>query len=52
MPFSEYDREELLGTSLHRACNKSAPMIAANNGDACAAVIWRDGWEMKKDYPW
>lgn len=51
LPFTEYKREDLIGTSVHRACNKNAPEIGANGGDACAALIMQDGWEMKKDYP-
>ncbi|MBP3925217.1 type II secretion system protein [bacterium] len=41
------DRDVLLGKSLHQ-CNKEAP----NGGHACSAVIIRDGWEIKDDYPW
>lgn len=52
LPHTSSSREELLGTTVHRACNKNAPSISGFNGDACAAVIMQDGWEMKKDYPW
>ena len=51
IPFTSYSREELLGTSIHRSCNKNAQMVNSMSGDACAALIMQDGWEMKKDYP-
>lgn len=51
-PFTIYKREELLGTSVHRSCNKNAPQVNGDVGDACAALIMLDGWEIKKDYPW
>lgn len=51
-PFTTYTREELLGTSIDRSCNRNAPKIEAQLGDACAALIMLDGWEIKKDYPW
>lgn len=50
-PFNLYSREDLLGTSIDRACNKNARVIMRQAGDACAALIMQDGWEMKKDYP-
>ena len=51
-PFTTYSREELLGTSIHRSCNKNTVVSEdGGGGDACAALIMQDGWEMKKDYP-
>ena len=50
-PHAAYTRDELLGTGVHRSCNKNASNIN-QLGDACAAVIMLDGWEIKKDYPW
>ena len=51
-PFTSYSREELLGTTIDRGCNKKAKKIEdGTGGDACAALIMQDGWEMKKDYP-
>lgn len=52
MPHSFSTREELLGTEVHRACNRNAPAIDWAGGDACAAVIMMDGWKISKDYPW
>ncbi len=52
MPHAFSTREELLGTEVHRACNKNAPAIDWAGGDACAAVIMMDGWKIGKDYPW
>ena len=43
-------REELLGTVVHRSCNKNTTNLSY--GDACAAVIMKDGWKISKDYPW
>ncbi len=43
-------REQLLGTDVHRSCNRNANHLSA--GDACAAVIMMDGWKISKDYPW
>ena len=52
MPHAFSTREELLGTEVHRACNRNAPAIDWAGGDACAAVIMMDGWKISKDYPW
>ncbi len=53
VPFTKYPREELLGTSVHRACNRNAAMLTSGSPyDACAAVIMQDGWKIAKDYPW
>lgn len=53
VPFTEYSREELLGTSVHRACNRNAGGVEVSSPyDACAAVIMLDGWKIAKDYPW
>ena len=53
VPFTKYSREELLGTSVHRACNRNATAISVSSPyDACAAVIMMDGWKIAKDYPW
>ncbi len=51
VPFTTYSREELMRTKIHRSCNKNAIMVTDRAGDACAALIMQDGWEMKKDYP-
>ncbi len=51
-PFSKYDREKLLGTSLDRTCNHNAPKVTDDAGDACAALIMQDGWKISDDYPW
>lgn len=52
-PLALYKREQLLNlnSGLHRICNKkTGPDLFA--GDACAAVIMKDGWKISKDYPW
>lgn len=51
-PYTEFSREELLGTTIHRGCNKNASTVTTLAGDACAALIMQDGWEIKDDYPW
>lgn len=52
IPHTMYKRDELLGTSVHRSCNHNARYIGSSGGDACAALIMQDGWEIKDDYPW
>lgn len=52
IPFSEYSRDELLGKTVHRTCNYDALRVSSTGGDACAAVIVKDNWEIKDDYPW
>ena len=52
VPFTNYQRNELLGNTIHRACNKEAAYIVSVNGDACATVIMQDGWKISDDYPW
>ncbi len=52
-PSTKYSRDELLGTSFHRGCNRNAKLISAREPfDACAAVIMMDGWKIENDYPW
>lgn len=51
VPFTIYSRDELLGTSVHRSCNRNAVALG-DSYDACAAVIMLDGWKIAKDYPW
>lgn len=51
-PYTKYDRDILLGTSLDRACNHDAPHVTDNAGDACAALIMQDGWKISDDYPY
>ncbi|MBP7211242.1 type II secretion system protein [bacterium] len=41
-----FPRTELLNPSNPWACSKKSI------GDACAALIQQDGWEIKDDYPW
>ena len=49
---SNGDRNTLLGTKLG-ACNQKASGSGYwRPGDACAAVIMMDGWQISKDYPW
>ena len=49
---NKYDRSSILGTGWG-GCNPNASgsgyMVP---GDACAALIMIDGWEIKNDYPW
>ncbi|MCD8024114.1 MAG: hypothetical protein LUE64_01105 [Candidatus Gastranaerophilales bacterium] len=58
VPHATYSRDELLGTSIHRACNKNALLTTAGvstsvlSSNACAAVIMKDDWQIKSDYPW
>ena len=58
-PHAFYTRDELLSKSVCRACTKST--TGCSNGEdnerpgvgaACAAVIVKDGWQIKSDYPW
>ena len=57
-PHAMYTREELLGNEVHRACSKNAALGNSAGGDgsiggnACAALIMIDGWQIKNDYPW
>ena len=56
-PHIAYSREELLAANnVLRACNKNAPSMhyggRTGAGSACAAVIFKDGWKISKDYPW
>ncbi len=44
----ELTRDELLTTS-YGGCNKTIPTYG---GAMCGALIQRDGWEIKDDYPW
>jgi hypothetical protein len=46
MPFVyNWSRENLMGTDAG-ACNK------AKTGVFCSALIMKDGWQIKDDYPW
>lgn len=49
----KYTAEELLRDSVTGGCNSSS---SANwgtaPGDACSVVIMRDGWKIRKEYPW
>ena len=53
-PLALYKRKELLdaNSGVHRACNKKTTNVTRSSGDACAAVIMKDGWKISKDYPW
>lgn len=50
IPHAARSRSALLGVSVHRSCNRNANHLSM--GDACAAVIMKDGWKISKDYPW
>jgi type II secretory pathway pseudopilin PulG len=39
-------RDKLLSTSLEYGCNRK------RKGHRCSAVIMKDGWQIKSDYPW
>ena len=52
IPFTNYQRNELLSTTIDRGCNKNTRQISNIAGDACAAVIMQDGWKISDDYPW
>jgi prepilin-type N-terminal cleavage/methylation domain-containing protein len=43
--YVNYTRSDILSNKSDR-CNKK------QNGDACFALIYKDGWQMKSDYPW
>ena len=48
----KYTADELLGSSTGR-CNVNATANwGAAPGDACSAVIIKDGWKIRKEYPW
>ena len=53
-PFTLYKRSELLSpnSGVHRACSSKTTNVSGFSGDACAAVIMKDGWKISKDYPW
>lgn len=56
-PHIELSRDYLLSTRASRGCNKGATGNAYGGrrvgvGAACAAVIFKDGWKISKDYPW
>lgn len=48
-----YTSNQLLKKGITGGCNKEA---GANwgtaPGDACSAVIIKDGWKIRKEYPW
>ena len=46
------DRNTLLGTRLGGCNQKASGSGYWGPGDACAAVIMMDGWQISKDYPW
>ncbi len=53
--YTSYTREKLLGTDITRGCNRNTTKgedQIAFAGDACTALIMRDGWEIRNDYPW
>lgn len=57
VPHVQYSRAELLSTKIPRGCNKKATNFAYSGnrpgvGTACAAVIFKDGWKIRSDYPW
>lgn len=57
LPHVIYSRSDLLSNKVARACNKQATNWAYNGnrpgvGTACAAVIFKDGWKIRPDYPW
>ena len=43
--YVKYTRSDILSNKADR-CNKK------QNGDACFALIYKDGWQIKRDYPW
>lgn len=43
---TDYDRDKIMSASYEYACNKT------RFGRWCTALIMRDGWEIKDDYPW
>ena len=55
-PHLAYSREELLEGKVLRPCNKNKANVGGGGrtgvGSACAAVIFKDGWKISKDYPW
>lgn len=54
-PHMIYDRGILLSTSGYRSCNKNGKDTGGGRpgvGAACAALIAKDGWKIKEDYPW
>ena len=53
-PHYQTDRTSLTKSQIHRSCNKNSPYGGAHGGigSACAALIMKDNWEIKKDYPW
>ena len=62
IPHVQYTREELLGTNVTRGCNKNMGSSSGGcsnyggtrpgAGAGCAAVIFKDGWQIRSDYPW
>ncbi len=55
IPHAVLTREELLDQSTWRSCNKNSYNASSPRpgiGAACAALIFKDGWNISKDYPW
>lgn len=60
VPHVSFTREELLSPSaVCRSCNKQSTTCEdgssgtrTGTGSACTAVIAKDGWNIKDDYPW
>ncbi len=49
----KYSTEDLLKSSTTGGCNIEANANwGAAPGDACSAVIIKDGWKIRKEYPW
>lgn len=56
VPHVIFSREDILAPNkLLRACNKDVAPDGGGRtgaGSACAALIFKDGWKISRDYPW
>lgn len=43
---ADWTRDDIKNSAVDYACNKQ------KTGEICAALIAKDGWQIKKDYPW
>ena len=51
-PFGDTFTDEKLNGTATDSCNYDKQATRTFGGYSCAAKIIRDGWEIKKDYPW
>ncbi len=52
IPHASLSREKLLDKATHRSCNPDTVENTGGGGNACAALIMKDNWQIAPDYPW